>query len=97
MKSFTIASAIVALSTLSAATPTPSWNDWKGKGPKAAMSPFEFTSVYKVVATPDQVINGTVVTPGEPGAIGYFNFGINSYLDTICYVRHYLHTFFHVA
>ncbi|KAK5693047.1 hypothetical protein LTR97_010523 [Elasticomyces elasticus] len=34
---------------------------------------------------PDQVINGTVPTPGEPGAIGYYDFGINSKLDVICY------------
>lgn len=45
----------------------------------------EFTSHYYVKATPDQVINGTVVTPGEKGARGHYNFAINSKLDVICY------------
>lgn len=64
-------------------TATPLW--WK-KGGKPVPSPFYFTSTYQVVATPDQVINGTTPTPGEPGAIGYFNYGININLDVICYV-----------
>lgn len=54
-----------------------------GKGPAF---PFYFTSTYAVIATPDQVINGTVPTPGEPGAIGLYNYGINSDLEVICYV-----------
>jgi len=57
------------------------WTAWKED-----KSPFHFTSVYHVVATPDQVVNGTTPTPGEPGAIGYYNYGINSELDVICYV-----------
>jgi len=56
------------------------WTAWKEN-----KSPFHFTSVYHVVATPDQVVNGTTPTPGEPGAIGYYNYGINSELDVICY------------
>ena len=56
------------------------WTAWKED-----KSPFHFTSVYHVVATPDQVVNGTTPTPGEPGAIGYYNYGINSELDVICY------------
>jgi len=47
-----------------------------------------FTSTYAVVATPDQVVNGTtnpVFTGGLPGSIGYYNFGINSDLDLICW------------
>ncbi|KAH7014708.1 hypothetical protein B0J12DRAFT_714751 [Macrophomina phaseolina] len=47
--------------------------------------PFTFTSSYKVVATPDQVVNGTTPTGGLKDAIGYYNFGINSNDNTICY------------
>merc|ERR1711939_1093875 len=45
-----------------------------------------FTSTYSVVATPDQVINtDQIPAPGEPGAVGYYNYGINSKDDVICY------------
>ncbi|KAJ9616945.1 hypothetical protein H2200_000665 [Cladophialophora chaetospira] len=64
-------------------TASPVWTKWDAE--EAAPSPFFFTSTYNVVATPDQVINGTTRTPGEPGAIGYYNYGINSELDVICY------------
>ena len=47
--------------------------------------PIPFTSTYSVVATPDQVINGTEPTGGLPGAIGYYDFGINSEYNFICY------------
>jgi hypothetical protein len=81
--SFTILGA--ALSSIAAAGPISArganWAEWP-----EADSPFHFSSVYHVVATPDQVINGTTSTPGEPGAIGYFNYGINVELDVICYV-----------
>ena len=84
MKSFALTTAVVAaLSSVAASTPLASrskWADWKDD------SPFHFTSTYKVVAVPEEVINGTSVTPGEPGAIGYYNYGINSDLDVICYV-----------
>ncbi|KAK4890295.1 hypothetical protein LTR49_028743, partial [Elasticomyces elasticus] len=63
-------------------------NGWKGgslKDIKDVLKPARFTSTYQVIATPNQVINGTVPTPGEPGAIGYYNFGINSALDVICF------------
>ncbi|KAK3621700.1 hypothetical protein LTR56_022464 [Elasticomyces elasticus] len=59
--------------------------DWKSKDIKDALKPAFFTSTYQIITTPDQVINGTVPTPGEPGAIGYYDFGINSKLDVICY------------
>ena len=62
---------------------TPVWKEWSDS---SVPGPFFFTSTYQVVATPDQVINGTTRTPGEPGAIGYYNYGINSELDVICYV-----------
>jgi hypothetical protein len=54
----------------------------------SSFGPFSFTSTYNLVATPDQVINGTTVTPGEAGSMGFYNFGINSELDIICYVGH---------
>jgi CHRD domain len=47
--------------------------------------PFKFTSTYSVVATPDQVVNGTTPTGGLPGCTGFYDFGINSDLDLICY------------
>lgn len=46
-----------------------------------------FTSTYRTVATPDQIINGTSgPVPGEKGALGFYNFGINSKDEVICYV-----------
>lgn len=84
MKSSIVAT--VALAGL--ATAAPSWDKWnKGGNWNKAPEVFEFTSTYNVIATPDQVIgtNGQPA-PGQPGAIGYYNYGINSYLDTICYV-----------
>ncbi|KAJ9499369.1 hypothetical protein H2202_004952 [Exophiala xenobiotica] len=85
MKATLFASAAAAtLVGLVASTPIDArgekWTAWKEE-----KSPFHFTSVYHVIATPDQVINGTTSTPGEPGAIGYYNYGINSELDVICY------------
>lgn len=48
--------------------------------------PFCFTSTYQIVATPDQVVNANnTLTPGEEGAIGYFNYGIQSEMDLICW------------
>lgn len=49
-------------------------------------SPFVFTSTYAVVAIGSEVRNGTTPAPGPKDAVGYFNFGINSDMDTICYV-----------
>jgi hypothetical protein len=49
-------------------------------------SPFYFTSTYKIVATPDQVVDANnTITGGLEGALGYYNFGVNSYENTICY------------
>lgn len=53
--------------------------------PPALESPFHFTSTYKVLATPDQVVNGTTPTGGLAGASGIYAFGINSIENTICY------------
>lgn len=46
----------------------------------------EFTSIFNITATPDQVVNtSSVRTPGQPGARGQFNYAINSKTNTICY------------
>lgn len=49
-----------------AASAAPTWSTWdkdhKGKGDHK--SPFEFTSTFSVVATPDQVVNGSNVPTG---------------------------------
>jgi len=58
----------------------------KSAGGKGPAFPFYFTSTYAVIATPDQVINGNTSAPGEPGAIGLYDYGINSDLEVICYV-----------
>ncbi|KAL8773218.1 MAG: hypothetical protein Q9209_001894 [Squamulea sp. 1 TL-2023] len=47
-----------------------------------------FTSTYHILATPDQVVNGTtnpVFTGGLPGAQATYDFGINVDFDLICY------------
>ncbi len=52
----------------------------------AVERPDTFTSAYTVSATPDQVINPDGESaPGEPGALGTFNFMINSDEEIICY------------
>jgi hypothetical protein len=57
-----------------------------GTGGKPSTFPFVFTSTYSVVAKGSEVRNGTVSVPGPEDAVGYFNYGINSKEDTICYV-----------
>jgi hypothetical protein len=95
MKS-TILATVVAFSSLTFAAPAcskrdPGYggydrHDYPGKGD---YKKDYFTSFYSVVATPDQVVNQqSVSTPGEPGAVGYYNYAINSKEDVICYVRH---------
>ncbi|TID18541.1 hypothetical protein E2P81_ATG06456 [Venturia nashicola] len=81
MHFITLASALLATSALAA----PSWHRYD-HGKPAPSSPFLFTSTYTVIANPNEVINTTgSPVPGQPGAIGYFNYGINSQLDVICY------------
>lgn len=63
----------------------PKW-DKKCSTPKGI--PFEFTSIFRVIATPDQVVNGTTPTPGQPGAVGIYQFGFNSVQDVACYVSY---------
>lgn len=78
-----LSSALLATSALAA----PSLRNYD-YGKPAPPSPFHFTSTYAVIASPNEVINTTgSAVPGQPGAIGYFNYGINSDLDVICYVR----------
>ncbi|CZR53244.1 uncharacterized protein PAC_03122 [Phialocephala subalpina] len=48
-------------------------------------SPFMFTSTYHVTAVGSEVRNGTAPAPGPKDAVGFFEYGINSWLDTICY------------
>ncbi|MCJ1253491.1 hypothetical protein MMC24_001303 [Lignoscripta atroalba] len=48
-------------------------------------SPFQFSSVYFVTAVGSEVINATGPTPGPPDALGFFNYGINVALETICF------------
>jgi len=45
----------------------------------------KFTSTYHVVAVGSEVRNGTTPAPGPKDAVGYFDFGINSKEDKICY------------
>ncbi|SCZ90072.1 BZ3500_MvSof-1268-A1-R1_Chr9g10698 [Microbotryum saponariae] len=95
----TVAIFATVLPILSAfAAPVPE-NDGKGKkshdSGKGVYKPnsqyisngvFDFTSTYSTYATPDQVVNAnSTPTPGEPGAYGWFNYGINARQEIICY------------
>ncbi|KAL8647560.1 MAG: hypothetical protein Q9226_006379 [Calogaya cf. arnoldii] len=56
--------------------------------PNTGNSVIPFTSTFHVLATPDQVVNGTTnptFTGGLPGAQATYDFGINADLDLICY------------
>jgi len=99
MKTTAVATTLLAVTSMAAASPVLNlgfgikinfWKENKGdknfRDLKDVLKPAYFTSTYQCVATPDQVVNATASTPGEPGAIGYYNFGINSALDVICYV-----------
>lgn len=81
-------SVIFALAGLAAASPVSVVHQNVAVAPPAgALGPFHFTSTFNLVATPDQVVDAdSVAAPGESGAIGYYNYGINSELDIICYV-----------
>ncbi|CRK12351.1 hypothetical protein HYQ45_017819 [Verticillium longisporum] len=85
MRSSTVISAFIGLA---AAKPVPvSHPVVEAVAPHvAANGPFTFTSTYNLIATPDRVINAdNEVAPGEAGSMGYYNYGINSELDIICY------------
>jgi hypothetical protein len=53
----------------------------------APLSPFVFTSTYNAVVVGSEVRNGITPALGPKDAFGFFNFGINSETDTICYAR----------
>ncbi|PNP84366.1 hypothetical protein FNYG_01995 [Fusarium nygamai] len=79
----------VALSTLAAASPTPDMEHEKRVlgllKPKGGI-PFTFTSIWEVLATPDQVVDAdNKYTGGLKNSKGLFKFGINSNEDVICY------------
>ncbi|KAK5172008.1 uncharacterized protein LTR77_003645 [Saxophila tyrrhenica] len=57
----------------------------KGRWCEESGKPVQFSSTYSVVATPDQVVNGTEFTGGLPGAIGYYEFGLNRRKNIVCY------------
>jgi hypothetical protein len=65
--------------------PNPSGGYGRGNRGKCGKGPFEVSSTYHVVAHPDQVINGTTTTGSLPGCTGFYDCGINSDLDLICY------------
>ncbi|MTD17359.1 CHRD domain-containing protein [Nakamurella sp. YIM 132087] len=49
-------------------------------------APATFTSAFTAMATPDMVVNAdNVPTPGTAGAMGTFNYRINSDLEIVCY------------
>ncbi|KAK1453446.1 hypothetical protein CMEL01_05105 [Colletotrichum melonis] len=87
--------AIIPLALATAASAAPiveeikhavGWTKKGGKGSWGSSGPFHFTSTYDVIATPDQVVdNNNTFTGGLAGAIGYFNYGINSKENVICY------------
>ncbi|KAI9158026.1 hypothetical protein HJFPF1_06012 [Paramyrothecium foliicola] len=69
---------VAGLAVLAQATPL-----WHKKGDKG---PFDFTSTYTVIATPDQVVDANnTYTGGLEGAKGIYRFGINSHDNVICY------------
>jgi len=57
-----------------------------GKHDSLDSFPFHFTSTFHAKATPDTIItNAGASVPGQPGAVGYYSFGLNSYQEVICY------------
>ena len=52
----------------------------------------EFTSRYHITAVGAEVRNGTVSVPGPADAVGYYNYGINSKTERICWVSHFQRT-----
>jgi hypothetical protein len=54
--------------------------------PGCPPSPFHFSSTYSVKAVPEEVVDSeNKFTGGLKGAVGYYNFGISSEYNTICY------------
>lgn len=48
-------------------------------------NPFTFTSTYHVKALGSEVIGPNGPAPGPTNAVGFFDYGINSLTDTICW------------
>ncbi|CZT08751.1 uncharacterized protein RCO7_03446 [Rhynchosporium graminicola] len=60
----------------------PSYPPGTGEGKKNEP---EFTSTYHITALGAEVRNGTVSVPGPKDSVGYFNYGVNSKTDRICW------------
>lgn len=60
------------------------WGKGKGSGDKGF--PIPFTSTFRIKATPEQVVNDEdEPTGGLAGSLGFYDFGLNTELDLICY------------
>jgi len=90
MKCSIIFSASLFAAYISAAptTITITVDDNSSAAAAAVGGPFQFTRSFNVVAIPSEVRNGTVEVTGAADATGYFNYGLNSASDTICYVSY---------
>ncbi|TKA31021.1 hypothetical protein B0A50_01989 [Salinomyces thailandicus] len=82
--------AVLAITASASAAPWKNnkWGNWRGgwKNQKCADGPFDFTSTYSVIATPDQVVDQSGnFTGGLPGTVGYYDYGINSRENYICW------------
>ena len=86
MKASILSGALALLVASTSAAPTDYYPpSGKCEGRDCQNGPFKFTSTYHVVATPDQVVNGTTPTGGLPGCTGFYDLGINSDMDLICW------------
>ncbi|MCJ1366795.1 hypothetical protein MMC16_005925 [Acarospora aff. strigata] len=63
----------------------PSYPPGTGAGACPGQGVFRFTSQFSIVAVGAQVVNGTTPRPGPADAVGYFNYGLNSAENTICF------------
>ncbi|WP_150307420.1 CHRD domain-containing protein [Planctomonas psychrotolerans] len=78
IRTLTVGGATAAAFTLFAAAPA--------SAETQVQEPETFTSAFTVMASPDEVVNSDgVLTPGQPGAMGQFDFRINSDEEIICY------------
>lgn len=74
---------VIALAALTSASPMARTD--KGED-KHMDGPFQFTSTYNVIASPNQVVDSeNQFTGGLEGCTGMFNFGINAHENVICY------------
>ncbi|KAH7154827.1 hypothetical protein B0J13DRAFT_521003 [Dactylonectria estremocensis] len=78
----------LALAVLTQASPVPEAkeHDKRLLFKQSECIPFEYTSTFNIIATPDQVVGtDNIATGGLANAKGIFNFGLNSKEDVICY------------